>query len=64
MMWVCPSCWETFSIQRTCCPKCGFDVAAGRPASATPREPALDRPDLSAGGRAAAAEVATHAKAS
>jgi rRNA maturation protein Nop10 len=27
MMWVCPICWETFTLQETHCPKCGSDLA-------------------------------------
>jgi HEAT repeat protein len=54
MMWVCPICWEIFSVRETHCPKCGSDLAAADQRSFTEKlERALDHPEPQTAMRAA-----------
>ena len=54
MMWVCPICWEIFSIQETHCPRCGSDLAAADQHSFIEKlERALDHPEPQTAMRAA-----------
>jgi HEAT repeat protein len=46
MVWVCPICWEMFSINQTHCPACGSDLALADQSSFTEKlERALEHPD-------------------
>jgi HEAT repeat protein len=54
MMWVCPLCWEIFSLHETRCPKCGADLAAADQRSFTEKlERSLDHPEPQTAMRAA-----------
>ena len=54
MMWVCPICWEIFSVQATHCPRCGSDLAVADQRSFDDKlERALDHPEPGTAMRAA-----------
>jgi hypothetical protein len=54
MTWVCPICWEVFSIKQTHCPACGSDLAVSDRRSFTEKlEQALGHPEPRTAMRAA-----------